>query len=80
MTDTTTQAPVRVSTDGTAGPYIRLSWDQVNDLKRLLDSHQIRYRVQENIISLNGGPFMAVVDLGRNADPLVIQRILDSVS
>jgi hypothetical protein len=79
MTDRTTGQPMRVSTEGTAGPYISLPFDQLDEARRLLDSHGIRYWVDEHAISLNGGPFIAEVNLGRGADAKAVQEILDSV-
>jgi hypothetical protein len=79
MTDRTTSLPLRVSTDTTSGPYIRLPYNQIDEVRRLLESHGFRYWVEENIISLNGGPFMAVVNLGREVDTNAVQAILDSV-
>ncbi len=79
MIDRTTGLPLRVSTDGTTGPYIRLPFDQLDDFKRVLDSHGIRYWVEENVVSLSGGPFIAVANLGRGADATAVQAILDSV-
>jgi hypothetical protein len=79
MTDTTTRRPLRVSTDGTTRPYIRLPFSQVDDVRRLLDDHHIDYWVEEDVISLNGGPEVAVIDLGREGDAAAVQAILDSV-
>jgi len=79
MIDSTKGLPLRVSTEGTVGPYIRLPYSQIEDLRRVLDSHGIHYWVHENIISLDGGPYIAVVDLGRKADANALQAILDSV-
>jgi len=79
MTDSTTNLPLRVSTDAMVGPYIRLPYSQVDEVRRILDSHGIRYWVRENVISLSGGPFIAKVHLGRGADADAIQAILDSV-
>ncbi len=78
MTDRTTSLPLRVSMDATVGPYIRLPHSQLDEVLRILDSHGIRYRAQENVISLSGGPFIAVVNLGRGADAKAVQAILDS--
>jgi hypothetical protein len=78
MTDRTTSLPLRVSTDATVGPYIRLPHSQLDEVLRILDSHGIGYRVQANLISLGGGPFIAVVNLGRGADAKAVQAILDS--
>jgi hypothetical protein len=78
MKDRATGSSVRVSTNGTAGPYIRLPYDQVDEVKRLLAAHNIHCWVSENIISLSGGPFYAVVNLGRAADAAAVQRLLDT--
>ena len=78
MTDVTTHSPMRVSTLGGAGPYIRLPYSQIDDLKQILDSHGIRYWVAENAISFDGGPEYVIVDFGRNGDAIAIQAILDS--
>ncbi len=79
MTDAATQKPLRVSTDGTAGPYIMLPVSQLDEVRRLLDSRRIRYWVEENAISLDGGPEMTVINLGRGGDAAAVQAILDSV-
>jgi hypothetical protein len=79
MIDAKTQKPLYVSTDGTAGPYIMLPVVQLDGVRQLLDKHEVRYWVQENAISLNGAPEIAVVELGRGADVPAVQAILDSV-
>jgi hypothetical protein len=78
MTDTTTQKPLHVSTEGTAGPYIRLPLTQVDEVTRLLDGHHIRYWVAENSLSLNGGPYMSTINLGRDGNAQTVQAILDN--
>ena len=78
MIDVTTSRPLRVSTEGTAGPYIRVPVSQLEEIRLLFEDREIRHRVQENVISLDGGPEIAVIDLGRGADPNAVQAILDS--
>jgi len=78
MTDTTTQKRLRVSTDGTAGPYITVPVSQLEDVKVLLDSNRIYYWVGENAISWNGKPEVAEVNLGRGGNASAVQDILDS--
>jgi hypothetical protein len=78
MIDVTTNKPLRVSTEGTAGPYIRLPFNQLDEVRRLLDGSSVRHWVSENVISLNGGPYIAVVNLGREGDAAAVQAILDS--
>ena len=79
MIDAMTRKPLYVSTDGTAGPYIMVPVSQLADLRELLDKHRIRYSVEEDAISLDGAPEIAVVDLGRGADVAAVQVILDCV-
>lgn len=78
MIDAMTRKPLHVSTDGTAGPYIMLPACQLADVRRLLDDHGVRYWVEEDVISLNGAPETAVIDLGRGADVDAIQAVLDT--
>ncbi len=77
MIDSMTNKPLCVSTDGTAGPYIMVPVSQLADLRTLLDGHQIRYSVEEEAISLDDSPEIAVVNLGRGADVSAVQNILD---
>jgi hypothetical protein len=79
MTDLVTKKRLYVSTDGTAGPYITVPLDQLAEVRQLLDQHSVRYSVDEDAISLNGEPYVTVVDLGRGADAAAVQVILDSV-
>ena len=77
--DAKTKKPLRVSTDGTAGPYIRVPVSQLDDVRRLLDGHGIGYWIGENAISFDGAPEIAVVNFGRGGDPALVQSILDKV-
>ncbi len=74
MTDATTQQRLQVSTDGTARPYIAVPVSQLDEIKRLLDSERVHYWVDENAISLNGTPEVAVINLGRDADSRTVQK------
>lgn len=77
MIDLTTKEPLRVSTDGTAGPYIMVPLSQLDELVRLLAGHGIAHWVEEDVISLDGEPEVAVVNLGRGGDSGAVQTILD---
>lgn len=79
MTDVTTNQPLRVSTDGTAGPYIMVPLSQLEEIQRLLKNHNIRLWTEENAISLNGAPYIAVVNLGYQGDAEAVQVLLDRV-
>lgn len=79
MVDVIKKKPLQVSTDGTAGPYLMLPLDDVGRVKGLLDSHGIGHSVEEDAISLDGSPYIAVIDFGLEADADRIQSIFDSV-
>ena len=79
MIDVVTKKRLYVSTDGTAGPYIMVPLDQLDEVRQLLDQHRIRYWVDEDAISLNGKPYVTVIDLGRGTDAAAVQAILDGV-
>ena len=68
MIDATTKRPLYVSTDGTDGPYTMVPVTQLAEVRQLLAGHRIRYQVEEEAISLNGVPEVAVIDSGRGAD------------
>lgn len=77
MIDAATKKPLRVSTDGTAGPYIMVPVSQLDEVRRVLGDRGVRYWVEENAISLNGAPEVAVVNLGRGGDAAAAQALLD---
>ena len=78
MIDTTTHKRLYVSTDGDAGPYIMAALTQLDRIKAILDANKVSYWVDEEVISVDGKPEVAVINLGRRSDPEVIQRLLDS--
>ncbi len=78
VTDTTTHKPLRVVPDK-AIPYIWVPATQLPALQQLLDSHGIRYWVSSNLISWDGGPYKAIVNLRRGTDASAVQAILDGV-
>ena len=77
MTDAMTEKRLSVSNIGAAVPYIEASVGQLGDLRELLDGRGVRYYVQEDVISFDGGPEIAIVVLGRGADGSAVQAILD---
>lgn len=78
MIDSATHQPLTVSTDGTAGPYIMVPLAQLPDLKSLLTTHHVAYWVDEEAISLDDGPYIAVVNLPNCPRPEEVQAILDT--
>ena len=68
MNDVTTRQPLYVSIDGSARPYIMVLVSQLDAVRQLLDQHRIPHSVDDDVISLNGEPEVAVIDLGRGGD------------
>ena len=79
MIDAMTRKRLHVSTDGGAGPYIMVPFAQLTDVRQVLDHHGICYAVEEDVISLDGAPEVAVIDLDQAANADAIQTILDTV-
>jgi hypothetical protein len=79
MIDVTTRRPLYVSTAGDAGPYILVSVEQLATVKELLDAHGVSYWVDEEALSIDGGPEITEINLGRQCDPKAVQRLLDSL-
>ena len=44
-----------------------------------MDQNGINYWIEENVISLDGGPEIAIVNLGRGADVAAVRTVLESV-
>jgi hypothetical protein len=80
MTDTATKTPIRVSIDGTAGPYIMVPTNQLDQVRNLLESNRVRFWVDHNAISIDGRVAVAVVNLGRDTDTRQVQTLLDTVA
>ena len=79
MIDTTTRQPLYVSTDGNAGPYIMVPVTQLNDVRTLLDGNKVAYWVDEEAISVDGKPEIAVINLGHGSNSEMVQRLLDGI-
>ncbi|MCP4108373.1 MAG: hypothetical protein GY749_22985 [Desulfobacteraceae bacterium] len=77
MIDNSTNKPLYVSTDGDAGLYIMVLVQQIDAVRTLLDANNIQYWIDEDAISLNGKPEVAVVNLGHDSDAINVQNILD---
>ncbi len=70
--------PIQVGTTS-AGPYIRITVDQLERVKQLLSDHGVKYWVDHLAVSVDGQPAVTDVNLGRKGDPIRAQAILDSV-
>ena len=69
---------LKVSTDGTGGPYILVGAIQVKEVTDLLRANQIPHTVDDNAAS-GGNESISSINLG-HADPAKVQELLDSVA
>ena len=79
MIDSSTRKPIRVSTDGTSGPYVMVPVDQLDQVHKLLRANDIQHWIDHNAISVDGRPAVAVINLSKKADPRHVQALLDGV-
>ena len=82
MTDSQAREKIRVSTDGTAGPYIMVPLAQLKRVRDLLDKNQVTYwvEVESDAVSVNGKPAIAFIILGASADANEVQALLNSAA
>jgi hypothetical protein len=79
MRSTLADAPLAVSTDGTAGPYIIVTTEQMEPVVEALRAQGIHFETDDDAVMLDGRPALSVIDLGHNADVKQVQEILDGL-
>lgn len=79
MIDTITQERIVIHTEGTGGPYLMVADEQLNVVVEALRANSVPHWVDEDAISVDGEPAVAVVNLGRGADVPAVQRVLDAI-
>ncbi|MGO9597299.1 MAG: hypothetical protein ACLP7Q_04690 [Isosphaeraceae bacterium] len=77
---TLAEAPLVVSTDGTAGPYITVTTDQLKPVTQALQAEGIAFEVDDDAVVLEGRPALSVIDLEPGADAKQVQQILDRLN
>ncbi len=80
MIDTSTKRKLTVLTGAKISPYITVPVAQIAAVRLLLDSQKVPYFVDDIAVSLDDGPEVTVFNLGREANPHVVQKLLDSLS
>lgn len=80
MTDTASRGPIRVLTDGTSGPYIMVSLELLEKVRKLLAENDVPHWVDHHAISVDGRPAVTVINLGRRADSRRVQALLDAAA
>lgn len=79
MIDATTSKPLKVSTGKGEMSYIIVPLEQLDKVETLLNANKVSYWVDEDAISLEGKPYITFINLSRNCDPAIVQRLLDTV-
>lgn len=78
MIDTEKQKRLKVSERGPAGSYIIVPVARIEEVREVLDSHNVAYYVDENSISIDDEPPDVFVNLNRKVDPVEVQAFLDA--
>lgn len=77
MIDSFTNKPIQISNDGDSSPYIMVQLDQLELVKDLLTSANIRFIVGDDAISFDDQPYTAILDLDHRIDLPTVQKLLD---
>ncbi|MGZ3356307.1 MAG: hypothetical protein ACXVBO_15820, partial [Isosphaeraceae bacterium] len=80
MATSAADASLTVSADGTAGPYVVATSEQLGPVAEALRAEGVRFQVDQEAVLLNGAPALAVIDLGMGADVTRVQGVLDRVA
>jgi hypothetical protein len=75
MTDTAARRPIRVSTDGASGPYIMVSIELLEKVRKLLMENGVPHWVDHHAVSVDGRPAVTVINLGRKADSRRVEQL-----
>jgi hypothetical protein len=79
MIDAITRERIIINTEGAARPYLMVAHEQLEAITDALRDGHVLHWVDEDVISLDDDPAVAVVDLGRGADVASVQRLLDVI-
>jgi hypothetical protein len=77
MRSSLADAPLVVSTDGTAGPYITVTTDQLKPVVQALQAQGIAVEVDDDAVMLDGKPALSVINLGYDAD---VDRVKETLN
>ena len=79
MNDCELHIPIKVRTDGDAGPYLLVPEQQVKEVGAVLKRHGIPSWTDLGAVSLDDAPAYATINFGRGVDVDYVQRVLDEV-
>jgi hypothetical protein len=80
MISVATKKPLRVEYAGKGHPLIDVPTSRLEDVRSLLDAHDVPYWVSATTIQWEGEPKMSMITLSYRADPAAVQRLLDQAS
>jgi hypothetical protein len=80
MTDSATRKRVCVLVDAASGPYIMVSRDQLDLVLKVLSENNIPHWASHLAVSVDGGPMIVDVYVGKRTDPQSVQALLDAVA
>jgi hypothetical protein len=78
MASTNTNSQAQVTAYPTGWPYIMAPVDELTSIRKVLDEHRVRYWMDEMSISVNGQPFVSVINFPRHANAEEIQALLNA--
>ncbi len=80
MTNFTTEARLTISTDGTSGPYVMVTPEQLGLLTSVLRAQGLPFHIDEDAVLLSWTPALAVINFGPGADVAKVQQVLDGIT
>ncbi len=80
MTDTATGRPIQISTESPSGPYMTVSVEVLEKVRKFLVDNDVPHWVEHLAISVNGGPAETVINLGRKVDSRHVQELLNAAT
>ena len=80
MIDSATHKPVRVLLDVATGPYIYVSVDHFDQVRKVLQDNNIPHWVDHIGISVDGRPMERLINIKKGSDPDRVQALLDAAA
>ncbi len=77
MIDTATQKPIQVLLAEVSGPYLWVSVDNIDRVRRVLEAHEVSFWVSHHAIAVNGKPAVTVINIKKGTNPDTVQGFLD---
>jgi hypothetical protein len=79
MIDSITRKPLTINSYQGKGGILDLPLEQLDKVRALLDANIIFYWVDDEVLSINGGPETAWITISQKHDAAMVQRLLDSI-